>query len=131
MKLQNPSLFYNLVAGYQSLKALNDLHLWNPLNFCFLFSLFEHVLDLLLLIYWVSFCIFLAQILSWSPRALYFPNFATVEQCQSVVKMAKAELRPSTLALRKGETAENTKGIRTRYPLLGSYKLNFIDNLGY
>lgn len=53
------------------------------------------------------------QILSWSPRALYFPNFATVEQCQSVVKMAKAELRPSTLALRKGETAENTKGIRT------------------
>lgn len=27
--------------------------------------------------------------------------------------MAKASLTPSTLALRKGETAENTKGIRT------------------
>lgn len=53
------------------------------------------------------------QILSWKPRALYFPNFATAEQCQSIIKIAKASLAPSTLALRKGETAENTKGIRT------------------
>ncbi|KAK9265458.1 hypothetical protein L1049_010792 [Liquidambar formosana] len=53
------------------------------------------------------------QVLSWKPRALYFPNFATAEQCQSIIKMAEANLRPSTLALRKGETAENTKGIRT------------------
>ncbi|XP_057768881.1 probable prolyl 4-hydroxylase 9 isoform X2 [Salvia miltiorrhiza] len=53
------------------------------------------------------------QILSWKPRALYFPNFATAEQCQSIVKMAKVNLRPSTLALRQGETADNTKGIRT------------------
>lgn len=53
------------------------------------------------------------QILSWKPRALYFPHFATVEQCQSMIKMAKAQLAPSTLALREGETAENTKGIRT------------------
>ncbi|KAI8029488.1 putative prolyl 4-hydroxylase 9 [Camellia lanceoleosa] len=53
------------------------------------------------------------QILSWKPRAVYFPNFATVEQCQSIIKMAKAHLAPSTLALREGETAENTKGIRT------------------
>ncbi|XP_059293529.1 probable prolyl 4-hydroxylase 9 isoform X2 [Lycium ferocissimum] len=55
------------------------------------------------------------QVLSWFPRALYFPNFATVEQCQGIIKMAKAELKPSSLALRKGETAENTKGIRTRH----------------
>ncbi|CAL5366783.1 unnamed protein product [Camellia sinensis] len=53
------------------------------------------------------------QILSWKPRAVYFPNFATVEQCQSIIKMAKAHLAPSILALREGETAENTKGIRT------------------
>lgn len=54
------------------------------------------------------------QILSWKPRALYFPNFATPEQCQNVVKLAKSRLRPSTLALRAGETEEGTKGIRTR-----------------
>ncbi|THF96522.1 hypothetical protein TEA_025153 [Camellia sinensis var. sinensis] len=53
------------------------------------------------------------MILSWKPRAVYFPNFATVEQCQSIIKMAKAHLAPSILALREGETAENTKGIRT------------------
>ncbi|XAR57733.1 Procollagen-proline dioxygenase [Bertholletia excelsa] len=53
------------------------------------------------------------QVLSWKPRALYFPNFATAEQCESIIKMAKAQLKPSTLAFRKGETAENTKGIRT------------------
>uniref|UniRef100_A0A5B6YL38 procollagen-proline 4-dioxygenase n=1 Tax=Davidia involucrata TaxID=16924 RepID=A0A5B6YL38_DAVIN len=53
------------------------------------------------------------QVLSWKPRALYFPAFATAEQCQSIIKMAKVHLAPSNLALRKGETAENTKGIRT------------------
>ncbi|KDP32045.1 hypothetical protein JCGZ_12506 [Jatropha curcas] len=53
------------------------------------------------------------QILSWQPRALYFPNFATSEQCQSIINMSKPNLKPSTLALRKGETEENTKGIRT------------------
>ncbi|KAI6699343.1 hypothetical protein NL676_013667 [Syzygium grande] len=53
------------------------------------------------------------QVLSWGPRALYFPHFATAEQCQSIIKMAKGSLTPSTVALRKGETAENTKGIRT------------------
>lgn len=53
------------------------------------------------------------QILSWRPRALYFPGFATAQQCESIIKMAKVKLAPSTLALRKGETAENTKGIRT------------------
>ncbi|XP_021908172.1 probable prolyl 4-hydroxylase 9 isoform X1 [Carica papaya] len=53
------------------------------------------------------------QVLSWRPRALYFPNFATTEQCQSIINMAKKKLAPSTLALREGETEENTKGIRT------------------
>ncbi|KAL2528364.1 putative prolyl 4-hydroxylase 9 [Forsythia ovata] len=53
------------------------------------------------------------QILSWNPRALYFPNFASAEQCKSIIKIANAHLEPSSLALRKGETAENTKGIRT------------------
>ncbi|KAJ0980268.1 hypothetical protein J5N97_008523 [Dioscorea zingiberensis] len=53
------------------------------------------------------------QIMSWKPRALYFPNFATPEQCQNVIKIAKSRLRPSTLALRTGETADSTKGIRT------------------
>lgn len=53
------------------------------------------------------------QVLSWQPRALYFPNFATPEQCESIIKMAKSKLKPSTLALRKGETTESTKGTRT------------------
>ncbi|KAL3526859.1 hypothetical protein ACH5RR_011515 [Cinchona calisaya] len=53
------------------------------------------------------------QVLSWKPRALYFPNFATVEQCQSIINMAKSGLKPSSLALRPGETEESTKGIRT------------------
>ncbi|KAL2322809.1 hypothetical protein Fmac_027188 [Flemingia macrophylla] len=53
------------------------------------------------------------QVLSWKPRALYFPNFATAEQCESIIEVAKDGLKPSTLALRKGETEENTKGIRT------------------
>ncbi|XP_061347636.1 probable prolyl 4-hydroxylase 9 [Gastrolobium bilobum] len=53
------------------------------------------------------------QVLSWKPRALYFPNFATAEQCENIIDVAKAGLKPSSLALRKGETEENTKGIRT------------------
>ncbi|KAA8545792.1 hypothetical protein F0562_020757 [Nyssa sinensis] len=53
------------------------------------------------------------QILSWKPRALYFPNFATAEQCRSIIKIARSNLKPSNLALRKGETSESTKGIRT------------------
>ncbi|WOK94417.1 putative prolyl 4-hydroxylase 9 [Canna indica] len=53
------------------------------------------------------------QVLSWKPRAFYFPEFATVDQCQTIIKTAKSRLTPSTLFLRKGETEENTKGIRT------------------
>ncbi|XWS54704.1 hypothetical protein CRYUN_Cryun10bG0112400 [Craigia yunnanensis] len=53
------------------------------------------------------------QVLSWKPRAYYFPNFATAEQCEHVIELAKLNLKPSALALRKGETAESTKGTRT------------------
>ncbi|KAF9619673.1 hypothetical protein IFM89_007994 [Coptis chinensis] len=53
------------------------------------------------------------QVLSWKPRTVLYPGFATPEQCEIVIKRAKANLKPSTLALRKGETAENTQGIRT------------------
>ncbi|KAM7507168.1 hypothetical protein LguiA_017621 [Lonicera macranthoides] len=53
------------------------------------------------------------QVLSWKPRALYYPGFATAEQCETIIKLAKVHLAPSSLALRKGETSENTKGIRT------------------
>lgn len=53
------------------------------------------------------------QVLSWKPRALYFPNFATDEQCQSIIELTKSKLKPSSLALREGETVESTKGIRT------------------
>ncbi|KAK6923989.1 Prolyl 4-hydroxylase alpha subunit, Fe(2+) 2OG dioxygenase domain [Dillenia turbinata] len=53
------------------------------------------------------------QVLSWKPRALYFPSFATSEQCESIINMAKVQLKPSTLALRKGETVESTQGVRT------------------
>ncbi|KAH9695233.1 hypothetical protein WN944_028677 [Citrus x changshan-huyou] len=53
------------------------------------------------------------QVLSWRPRALYFPNFASAEQCQSIIATAKKRLKPSQLALRQGETVESTKGTRT------------------
>ncbi|XP_057428139.1 probable prolyl 4-hydroxylase 9 [Lotus japonicus] len=53
------------------------------------------------------------QILSWRPRAVYFPNFTNAEVCEQIIKMAKPKLEPSRLALRKGETAENTKDTRT------------------
>ncbi|PPS19108.1 hypothetical protein GOBAR_AA01418 [Gossypium barbadense] len=52
-------------------------------------------------------------VLSWKPRAYYFPDFATAEQCEHIIGMAKLNLKPSTLALRKGETEESTKGTRT------------------
>ncbi|MCO5567445.1 hypothetical protein L7F22_021136 [Adiantum nelumboides] len=53
------------------------------------------------------------QILSWHPRALLFPNFASKEKCEAIIKLARSRLAPSSLALRKGETVENTKDTRT------------------
>ncbi|KAM7507167.1 hypothetical protein LguiA_017620 [Lonicera macranthoides] len=52
-------------------------------------------------------------VLSWKPWALYYPGFATAEQSETIIKLAKVHLAPSSLALGKGETWENTKGIRT------------------
>ncbi|KAH9569254.1 hypothetical protein CY35_03G123600 [Sphagnum magellanicum] len=53
------------------------------------------------------------QVLSWKPRALLFPNFATKEKCEAIIALARRRLHPSALALRKGETADSTKDIRT------------------
>lgn len=48
---------------------------------------------------------------------MYFPKFLSPQQCKSIIEMAEPKLRPSTLALRKGDTFESTQGIRTRYGL--------------
>lgn len=53
------------------------------------------------------------QVLSWHPRALLFPNFASKQQCEAIIKLARSRLAPSSLALRKGETEDNTKDTRT------------------
>ncbi|XVF59311.1 hypothetical protein PTKIN_Ptkin07bG0265600 [Pterospermum kingtungense] len=53
------------------------------------------------------------QVISWRPRAFYFPKFATPEQCQHIINMAKSNLEPSKLALRKGEKEHTTQDIRT------------------
>eukprot|EP00250_Pteridium_aquilinum_P015256 c22478_g1_i2 orf=577-1461(+) len=53
------------------------------------------------------------QVLSWHPRALLYPKFASKEQCEAIIKLARSRLTPSSLALRKGETEENTKDTRT------------------
>ncbi|KAL9680805.1 hypothetical protein QQ045_012584 [Rhodiola kirilowii] len=53
------------------------------------------------------------QVLSWKPRALYFPNFATTEQCESIVNSARPLLNPSKLALRKGGNTDKSKKSRT------------------
>jgi hypothetical protein len=55
------------------------------------------------------------QVLSWKPRALLFPNFATKEKCEAIIALARRRLHPSALALRKGETVDSTKDIRTRW----------------
>ncbi|XVE82890.1 hypothetical protein DITRI_Ditri16bG0042000 [Diplodiscus trichospermus] len=52
------------------------------------------------------------QVLSWRPRALYFPDFATPEQCQQIINMAKPKLKPSTVLLSKGQT-EQPNDVRT------------------
>jgi len=53
------------------------------------------------------------QVLSWRPRALLYPNFASKKQCEAIIKLARSRLEPSALALRKGETRDSTKDIRT------------------
>ncbi|XWS33521.1 hypothetical protein CRYUN_Cryun22dG0090300 [Craigia yunnanensis] len=53
------------------------------------------------------------QVISWRPRAFYFPKFATPEQCQHIINMAKSKLEPSKLALRKGESEYKPQNVRT------------------
>lgn len=42
------------------------------------------------------------------------PNFATKQECEAIIDMAKPKLKPSLLALRKGEIADTTQNVRTR-----------------
>ncbi|CAM6095079.1 unnamed protein product [Calypogeia fissa] len=53
------------------------------------------------------------QVLSWAPRTIMFPRFATKLQCEQIIALARTRLAPSGLALRKGETADQTKDVRT------------------
>ncbi|XP_024543927.1 probable prolyl 4-hydroxylase 9 [Selaginella moellendorffii] len=55
------------------------------------------------------------QVLSWTPRALLFPKFASPAQCEAIISLAKTKLTPSSLALRKGETATETQDVRTSH----------------
>lgn len=55
----------------------------------------------------------LLQILSWYPRVVHFPNFIDEERRTSIINLANKKLAPSGLAIRKGETRERTKHIRT------------------
>ncbi|KAI5439398.1 probable prolyl 4-hydroxylase 9 isoform X2 [Lathyrus oleraceus] len=51
------------------------------------------------------------QMLSWNPRILYFPNFASAKQCNSIIETARAEgLTRSTVA-----TVSGISDIRTSY----------------
>ena len=53
------------------------------------------------------------QVLSWEPHAVLYRNFASLAECEHVKQLASARLAPSSLALRKGETAAATANIRT------------------
>jgi len=53
------------------------------------------------------------QLLSWYPRAFIFPRFMDKAKCDHVKKIAEARLSPSGLALKRGETADSTREIRT------------------
>lgn len=53
------------------------------------------------------------QLLSWYPRTYVFPRFLNTERAEHFVKLAKARLAPSSLAFKKGDTADTTKDVRT------------------
>jgi len=52
-------------------------------------------------------------VLSWNPRAVFYPGFLDEARCKRIVDLAAARLAPSSLALRAGDTASNTADIRT------------------
>ena len=43
------------------------------------------------------------------PRMILYPGFLDKARCEHVIKMAKARLRPSSLALRKTDTADKIR----------------------
>ncbi|KAL3140676.1 hypothetical protein ABBQ32_005240 [Trebouxia sp. C0010 RCD-2024] len=53
------------------------------------------------------------QVLSWYPRTYLFPSFLSAERAEHFVKLAKARLAPSAVALKKGDTEDSTKNVRT------------------
>jgi len=53
------------------------------------------------------------QLLSWHPRAYLFPKFIDESMCKHVIELAESRLRPSGLALKKGDTLSSTREIRT------------------
>jgi hypothetical protein len=67
------------------------------------------------------------QVLSWNPRAVFFPGFLDEKRCKRVVELANARLAPSSLALRAGDTAQNTADIRTSQ---GTFLTRGDDNEG-
>ena len=54
------------------------------------------------------------QVLSWYPRIVLFPKFLDYDKCDHVIEIGKSKMHQSGLVLRKGETTEGTKDIRTR-----------------
>lgn len=53
------------------------------------------------------------QLLSWYPRAYLFPKFIDRDMCNHVIKLAESRLAPSGLALKKGDTLDSTREVRT------------------
>lgn len=45
-------------------------------------------------------------------RTYLFPRFLDPEKAEHFVKLAKARLRPSELAFKQGDTADNTRWVR-------------------
>ena len=67
------------------------------------------------------------------PRMILYPGFLDKARCEHVIKMAKARLRPSSLALRKTDTADKIRcapGAHGRWAtLLGRASLCSFDKL--
>lgn len=55
------------------------------------------------------------QVLSWYPRTVLFPNFIDQKRINHIINLAEKKLTKSTVVLRKGETQEGTKHIRTSH----------------
>ena len=58
---------------------------------------------------------------------MFFPGFLDEARCKRVVELAAARLAPSSLALRAGDTAQNTADIRTSQ---GTFLTRADDNQG-